>query len=463
MNEIKILPFGSGSTGNSVYIEIGPYHLLVDMGIGFRKIRDTLFLYDRDISSIEAIFITHGHYDHIKSAKAIANHVSCDVYCDSSALYPIRDISARRVVIEPYEMFEPLEGLYVTMFSLPHDYVRTNGYIFEYEDKKVGYVTDCGKMNDTILSYLYGSDVVILESNHDVEMLKNGNMEINISEEDYNAVRAALQEQQKIQGDRDYDAYLSRTSEEGGTPLTAEQFQAVRTSGATDLQNKAVMMLLILFPCIAITGPFTAGLSYVTRNWARDEHAFIWTDFKDAVKANWKIPLLLSTITGILPVLIYEGWITYGRMANQNVIMVVPQMLVVMVGAIWALCITYMHPLTVTYDLKVKGVLRNGLLLGIARLPFSVGIRLLHCVPLLIAFIAVWFFGLDPLLGILLLCGYYMIIGFSLSRFITASYTNAVFDRFINPQIEGAKVNQGLREQEDFDDEDDEEEEEIRK
>lgn len=174
MNEIKILPFGSGSTGNSVYIEIGPYHLLVDMGIGFRKIRDTLFLYDRDISSIEAIFVTHGHYDHIKSAKAIANHVSCDVYCDSSALYPIRDISARRVVIEPYEMFEPLEGLYVTMFSLPHDYVHTNGYIFEYEDKKVGYVTDCGKMNDTILSYLYGSDVVILESNHDVEMLKNG-------------------------------------------------------------------------------------------------------------------------------------------------------------------------------------------------------------------------------------------------------------------------------------------------
>ena len=106
MNEIKILPFGSGSTGNSVYIEIGPYHLLVDMGIGFRKIRDTLFLYDRDISSIEAIFITHGHYDHIKSAKAIANHVSCNVYCDSSALYPIRDISARRVVIEPYEMFK---------------------------------------------------------------------------------------------------------------------------------------------------------------------------------------------------------------------------------------------------------------------------------------------------------------------------------------------------------------------
>ena len=295
------------------------------------------------------------------------------------------------------------------------------------------------------------------------EMLQEREREITISEEDYNQLRATLQERDRIYSDANYEAYLERIGEDGGEPLTEAEFLSVQTSAATELTGGVLRLLLILFPCIAITGPFTAGLSYVTRNWARDEHAFIWTDFKDAVKANWKIPLLLSTITGILPVLIYEGWITYGRMANQNVIMVVPQMLVVMVGAIWALCITYMHPLTVTYDLKVKGVFRNGLLLGIARLPFSVGIRLLHCVPLLIAFIAVWFFGLDPLLGILLLCGYYMIIGFSLSRFITASYTNAVFDRFINPQIEGAKVNQGLREQEDFDDEDDEEEEEIRK
>ena len=294
------------------------------------------------------------------------------------------------------------------------------------------------------------------------EMLQEREREITISEEDYNQLRATLQERDRIYNDASYEAYLERIGEEGGEALTEAEFLSVQTSAATELTSGILRLLLILFPCIAITGPFTAGLSYVTRNWARDEHAFIWTDFKDAVKANWKIPLLLSTITGALPALIYEGWVTYGRMASRNTIMVVPQMLVVMVGAIWALCITYMHPLTVTYDLKVKGVLRNGLLLGIARLPFSVGIRLLHCVPLLIGFIAVWFFGLDPLLGILLLCGYYMIIGFSLSRFITASYTNAVFDRFINPQIEGAKVNQGLREKEDFDDEEDDEEGEIK-
>ena len=118
-----------------------------------------------------------------------------------------------------------------------------------------------------------------------------------------------------------------------------------------------------------------------------------------------------------------------------------------------------MHPLTVTYDLKMKDVIRNGLLLGVARLPFSVGIRLLHCVPALITVAAVWFFGLDIMLALVLLSGYYMIIGFGLSRFITASYTNAVFDRFINSRIEGAKVNQGLREKE----EDEEDEAEAEK
>ena len=292
------------------------------------------------------------------------------------------------------------------------------------------------------------------------ELLQSRDMTLSISEEEYNKLRESLLERNRIYGDANYQAYLERVGAESENTLTEAEFRAVQNGSAAELQNGILRLLLILFPCIAITGPFTAGLSYVTRNWARDEHAFIWTDFRDAVKANWKIPLLLSTITGALPMLIYQGWITYGRMAGQNAILVVPQMLVVMVGALWALCVTYMHPLTVTYDLKAGAVLRNGFLLGIARLPFSVGIRLLHCVPVLIAFIAVWFFGLEPLLGILLLCGYYMIIGFGLSRFVTASYTNAVFDRFINPKIEGAKVNQGLREKEDDEDDEDAGEEE---
>ena len=89
-------------------------------------------------------------------------------------MYPIRNIKAEKVGIEADLPFEPLSGLKVTMFSVPHDYVRTCGYVFECGGKTVAYVTDCGKMNDKIFSQISGADVVIIESNHDVEMLKNG-------------------------------------------------------------------------------------------------------------------------------------------------------------------------------------------------------------------------------------------------------------------------------------------------
>ncbi|MBR0386667.1 MAG: hypothetical protein IJH85_02635, partial [Clostridia bacterium] len=105
--------------------------------------------------------------------------------------------------------------------------------------------------------------------------------------------------------------------------------------------------------------------------------------------------------------------------------------------------------------LKFRDLLRNGLLLGVARLPMSVGIRLLHCLPVAIGFLLCYLW--HPIYGILILGGYYLLIGFTLSRFVTASYTNGVFDKYLNSRIEGAKVNRGLRQETD-EDEDDEEE-----
>lgn len=257
----------------------------------------------------------------------------------------------------------------------------------------------------------------------------------------------------------DYASYVEQVQEaEQEVRITEEQYNELKNSKVPYgdmIDSTLFQMLLWLVPCLAITGPFTAGISYVTRNWARDEHAFIWSDFKDAVKENWKQSLVLSVITAILPLAVYVGWKFYGQMAAQNSILMIPQVLVVLVALIWSISITYMHPLAVTYELKMKDVIRNGLLLGVARLPMSVGIRLLHCVPALIAAALVFFW--NPMAGMLVLFAWYALIGFSLSRFITASYTNAVFDRFINPRIEGAKVNQGLYKPEE--DEEDETEE----
>ncbi len=254
------------------------------------------------------------------------------------------------------------------------------------------------------------------------------------------------------------EAYIQERVEQNS--ITEEQIKALRETDGQEfagyysqqeLPQLTLKYLLILIPCIALTGPFTAGVSYVVRNWARDEHAFMWTDFKDAVRDNWKYALAVSSLTGLAPAVVYVCWEFYGRMESTNSLMFVPKMLVVLIAILWALSVTYMHPMEVTYDVKLKGVIKNGLLFGVARLPMSVGIRLLHCVPAAIS--ALLAFLWNPFAGMFFLIIYYFLIGFSLSRFITASYTNAVFDKYINSRIEGAKVNQGLRDMEDEDDE----------
>ncbi len=220
------------------------------------------------------------------------------------------------------------------------------------------------------------------------------------------------------------------------------------------------MTLLILIPCIAITGPFTAGLSYVTRNWARDEHAFPWADYKDAIKANWKQGLLVSTITGCVPFLVYICWRFYGDMAVGNAVWVIPQMLILMLGILWALAVTYMYPMMVTYQMNFRTIIRNSFILAVGRLPGSVGIRLLHCVPTVL-FTVIFLLTIQPWV-LLLLFAYYLVFGFAFSRFITASFTNAVFDKYINSRIEGAQVNRGLSQENDDDDDDDDAQEEER-
>ena len=217
--------------------------------------------------------------------------------------------------------------------------------------------------------------------------------------------------------------------------------------------------LLLLIPCIFITGPWTAGVSYVTRNWARDEHAFIWSDCKDAMKENWKGALLLSGITAVIPLVAYLCWDFYGQMSVNSWFMVIPQIFTLMAAITWYLAVTYAYPMLVTYRMSMKTVLRNSLLLAIGRLPLSVGIRLLHCVPVAVGLVLTVVTG--SLYVPLILMAYYVLLGFCLSRFVTASYTNAQFDKFINSRIEGAQVNRGLSEEDDDDEEEEETEREL--
>ena len=237
--------------------------------------------------------------------------------------------------------------------------------------------------------------------------------------------------------------------------ITEEAFRQVNGEFMNAVKALLMQTLVLLVPALAVTGPFTAGISYVTRNWARDEHAFVFSDFFDAVKENWKQALLTSTITGLVPLLLYVCVSFYGEMTAQSVLYAIPQALVIMVGAVWLCALMYIYPQMVTYKINYKGLIRNSLIMVIGRLPMTVGIKLITLIPLAIC-LAVSFLTPYAQYALLIYAAYYILVGYALSRFIQASYANAVFDRYLTVNIEGAQVGRGL-----YNEDDDEEEQPV--
>lgn len=223
-----------------------------------------------------------------------------------------------------------------------------------------------------------------------------------------------------------------------------------------------VMWLIGIIPCVAITGPSSAGAAYVMRNWARDQHAFLFSDFKDAFKENWKQALLVSAISSVIPVFGYAAVVYYGDMASHNILMVLPMIFVLSAMLMWVLMLVLLYPMMVGYELKSSHLIKNALLMASASLPKMLLARIFTLIP-----IVVFLYGM--LMGSttipMIISMYYILFGFALSRLIYASFANDVFDRFLNPKIEGALVRQGLRpqmeEDELFVDEEDDEEEDI--
>jgi hypothetical protein len=122
-----------------------------------------------------------------------------------------------------------------------------------------------------------------------------------------------------------YGAILQQV-QEGADTVTPEMLALV-DGDMENLYGLILSGLIWLIPAITISGPGQAGLAYVTRNWARDEHAFVFSDFKDAVKENWKQSLLFSLITSLLPADLFLGWVFLRADGAKQLDLVNPQIL----------------------------------------------------------------------------------------------------------------------------------------
>ncbi len=169
---LKITPLFSGSHGNSTLIQSANANVLLDAGYGYRALVAKLNELSVRPQDISAIVITHEHSDHIAALKSWARHARTKIYApQNSSTYIMQsclcDVSA---VNEPFEICD----MHVDFYHCSHDARECLGYRFTAGNLGVASVTDTGVVTDEIVPFLSPCQTVMLESNHDLQMLWNG-------------------------------------------------------------------------------------------------------------------------------------------------------------------------------------------------------------------------------------------------------------------------------------------------
>lgn len=177
---LRFISLASGSSGNCYFLGNSHYGILIDAGIGVRTIKKALKEKDIPFENIIALFVTHDHADHIKSAGVIGEkcfipvYTTEDIHVGMNRCYAMTEkIYASKRVVTKNEPLE-LRDFKITPFEVPHDGTDNVGYLFEYEDIKFVFATDLGHISDDVAQYLVQADYMVLEANYDHEMLRNG-------------------------------------------------------------------------------------------------------------------------------------------------------------------------------------------------------------------------------------------------------------------------------------------------
>ena len=180
---VSITVLASGSNGNCTLISSGTTHLLVDAGLSCRELLRRLALCDESASSIDAILVTHEHIDHVSGLRVLAKKLKVPVYITGHTYETYRrttrDAAGNRVHLERREEFHSgrafqIGDVKITPFTIPHDAVDPVGFTFCSEGIKVGVCTDLGYMPTSVRQHIRGCQVLMIESNHDLEMLRGG-------------------------------------------------------------------------------------------------------------------------------------------------------------------------------------------------------------------------------------------------------------------------------------------------
>lgn len=174
----------SGSTGNALVVENGEVRLLVDAGLSARKLTQLMEARDFACDRLDGVLITHEHADHISGLGALARRYKLHVYANEKTWLAMEkkvgklDENQKQV----FQTGETLDfgSLQVDSYEISHDAAEPVGFSFKQGDHKVSLMTDMGYVSPNVKEKVADSDVLILECNHDVEMLRVGRYPWNV-------------------------------------------------------------------------------------------------------------------------------------------------------------------------------------------------------------------------------------------------------------------------------------------
>ncbi|HUK43446.1 MAG TPA: MBL fold metallo-hydrolase [Candidatus Bathyarchaeia archaeon] len=180
---VSVRVLASGSKGNCALVASSRTRLLVDAGLSCRELLRRLLLCGEDPASVDAVLITHEHADHIAGLRVLARRLKVPIYLTGATYQEYqrcaRDAAGQRVSLERHEPFRAGAGfqvgdISVLPFTIPHDAADPVGFTFHVEGIKLGICTDLGYMPASVRDHLRGCQVLMIESNHDLELLRGG-------------------------------------------------------------------------------------------------------------------------------------------------------------------------------------------------------------------------------------------------------------------------------------------------
>jgi phosphoribosyl 1,2-cyclic phosphodiesterase len=174
---MRVGVLGSGSGGNAVVLESGPHRLLIDAGFSCKEIVKRMQALDFDPKTLGGLILTHEHQDHCKGARRLLNRFKLPVYGTAGTLASagLRTEAARSGGELRSGDHREIAGFVVEPFMIPHDASEPVGFVVEDPcGRRVGLVADVGCRTSLAWGRLRDLDVLIIETNHDLDMLRNG-------------------------------------------------------------------------------------------------------------------------------------------------------------------------------------------------------------------------------------------------------------------------------------------------